>query len=268
MKAIVKAPRTIASVKGVVERGLRYANVAVGYKAEDFARMIVIACENNPDLLACSPKSVVIAVVQAAQLGLDCTGLLGEAALVPFKSREAKTAKATLIPMYRGLIKLAKRSGEVSSIEARNVYTGDNFELTYGLAPVLKHDPAITRDRGDYLGTYALARYKDGGFQVEFITKTDMEAIKATSRARDSGPWETNEDEMRRKSAVKRLAKYLPLSRELNIASEIEDEPERARALVELGEDVGVGDDDDAQPEAVETTKVDEVKAKIKAASA
>jgi recombination protein RecT len=154
--------------------------------------------------------------MQAAQLGLEPTGVLGGAYLVPYKET------CTLIIGYRGLIDLARRSGQIESIEAHVVYSNDRFRCHYGLSPVLEHEPAWEGPPGAVKAVYAIAKMKDGGMQLEVMTRAQVDAIKARSKTSGSGPWVTDYDEMARKTVVRRIAKYLPLTTELSDALQID----------------------------------------------
>lgn len=217
-------------------------------------RMLKIALSTTartPALLACTPQSIVLAVMQAAELGLEPGGLLGEAYLVPYKT------EAKLIVGYRGLVSLARRSGTMASIEAHVVRANDVFDLEYGLDPKLTHRPNLSGEPGDVVCAYAVARFKDGSRQVDVMTRTEINAIRDRSKAAGEGPWVTDFAEMAKKTVVRRLCKMLPLSPELqkaiahenrvdeNIAAPVFDvdivmdveppapEPDKAAALTE-----------------------------------
>lgn len=185
-------------------------------------RMIRIATteiRNNPELAACDPVSFVGAIVQCSQLGLEPGNALGHVYLVPFWNSKRNCKEVQVIPGYRGLIDLARRSGQIVSISARVVCQNDIFEYEYGLDEKLVHVPA-RGDRGEIIFVYAVARLKDGGHQFEVL---DMEQIGKV--AKTSGPWKTHFDEMCRKTSVRRLFKYLPVSIEMaTVASLIDAE--------------------------------------------
>lgn len=179
-------------------------------------KIVLAATSRTPALLACSPQSILLAVMQGAELGLEVGGLLGEAYLVPFKGT------VQLIPGYRGLIKLARNSGELRTIEARVVHKNDTFEIEFGLDTKLVHKPCLTGDPGETVCVYAIARYKDDTYQAEVMTRAEVDAIRARSQAAESGPWVTDYDEMAKKTVLKRLLKTGPLSAEVKSALEHE----------------------------------------------
>ena len=174
--------------------------------ADRMLKLALVAASQNPDLLNCTPESVIRSVMIAGQLGLDCSGALGSAYLVPFK-RECQ-----LIIGYRGMIDLVRRAGELSQIEARVVYSADEFELEYGMQPKFRHVPKLDGDRGRPRLAYCIARLRDGSTHVEVMTMDELERVRASSRSGSSGPWSQWPDEMRKKTVVRRAFKYLPVS--------------------------------------------------------
>ena len=191
-------------------------------------RVALTCIGKTPDLQKCTGASLCGAILQCAELGLEPGGALGHAYLVPFKQNHddgSVTFNCTLIIGYRGLIELARRSGDLAQIEAHVVYSGDTFELEFGLSPKLRHVPLLAGNRGSPVCVYAVARLGDGAMHVEVMTRDEVEGIRKRSRAGNSGPWKTDWDEMARKTVVRRETKYLPMSSErLARALEIDDE--------------------------------------------
>ncbi len=175
--------------------------------AKRIARIALTLLRGNRQLAECEPESFVGALMTASQLGLE-PGPLGEAYLVPFGKQ------VTFIPGYRGLIKLAYQSGQVHQIGAHIVYSGDEFDYTLGLKPTLHHKPAMT-DRGEEVGVYAVAHLASGKTPFVVLTKAEVEKLRARSRAANNGPWKTDREAMVRKTAVRQLARWLPLSPDL-----------------------------------------------------
>lgn len=177
---------------------------------ERFTRVALTVIKQNDALMRCRPESLLGALMTSAQLGLE-PGPLGEAYLVPFGDQ------VTFIPGYRGLIKLAWNSGQLRNISARVVYDRDEFSYSYGLHPDLVHKPA-RGNRGDITDVYAAATLLDGGAEFEVMDVGAVEAIRARSRAKNSGPWISDWEAMARKTAVRQLAKWLPMATVMNRA--------------------------------------------------
>ena len=221
--------------------------------ADRMVRVALTCYRLNPGLAECTPKSVLAAVVQCSQLGLE-PGLLGQAYLVPIKrqwkddsGRWHSQMECQFIPGYRGLIALARRSGEVTSIDAEIVYEQDEFELALGLEPRIVHRPRLDGDRGQPRLAYAIARFREGGFQFQWMTIAQIETIRAGSKADDGfGPWSTDYDEMVRKTVVRRLCKYLPMSVEMANAVAVSDAVDDGKSAVLEGDVVNVHADTEA----------------------
>lgn len=171
------------------------------------ARVALTTIRTNPKLLQCKVESLMASVMQAAQLGLE-PGLIGHCYIIPYGQ------EAQFIIGYRGLIDLARRSGNIESIAAHAVYEKDEFEFEYGLNEKLVHKPAIS-DRGKPIMYYAYAKFKGGGHQIEVMSIDDIDAIRKRSRASGNGPWVTDYDEMAKKTVIRRMVKYLPISVEI-----------------------------------------------------
>lgn len=173
-----------------------------------FLAEVRLAIARSPGLMECDEVSVFDSITTCAQLGLSPSGRLGSAYLIPF------AGKCTLVIGYKGYLDLAFRSGEVKGMQAQVVYQKDFFEWEEGLAPVLKHKRSEEDNPGALRAVYAVAEMKDGYKSFVVMTRREVEAIKARSPgARKKGsPWFSDEPEMWKKTAVRRLIKMLPLS--------------------------------------------------------
>jgi recombination protein RecT len=209
----------------------------------------------TPSLQECSVKSLLGAVIQSSQLGLEPGTVLGHAYLVPYRNKKTGTTEAQFIPGYKGLIDLARRSGQIESIAAHAVHAHDEFEFAYGLNETLVHKPAMTGDRGDIIAFYAIAKLKGGGHAFEVMPRADVDAVMRSSQSRGQwGPWKDHYSEMGRKTVIRRLAKYLPLSIEFATAAALDgqaDAGEQDMAGV-LDGDFVVVDEPTPAPEGVD----------------
>jgi len=233
-------------------------------------RVALTAVTRNPLLLECDQYSLIRAVLQSAQLGLEPDSALGQAYLVPFYNTKRGCKEVQFIPGYRGLIDLARRSGQVASIEAHLVYEKDKFEMSFGLEPKLVHVPAVDEENpGEIRLVYAIVRFRGSGQQplVEVMNRTQVEAIRKRSKAGEKGPWVTDWGEMARKTVTKRISKYCPMSPELARAIELDTQAEVGESQVVDAEildgiqEAGVG-----EAEVPETTnnKTEALKNKLK----
>lgn len=207
---------------------------------ERMCKALIVAAMNQPKLMDCTQESLVLAMMKASQLGLDCSGTLGSGYLVPFKKNQ-KDARGNwtsrmdcvFIPGYRGLIDLARRGGQIAGISAHAVYAQDTFQIDYGTDEKIVHRPYLGADRREeFIAFYAVATLKDGTKQSELMTLADVNRIRDDTFRRNhvqnpSGPWVDHYAEMARKTVVRRICKYLPLSPELERALEADDEAGR-----------------------------------------
>ncbi len=177
-------------------------------KADRFARIALTVIRKNKDLQKCSTASIMSALIQSAQLGLEPGTALQHAYLIPYGD------ECTFIPGWRGLVMLAKRSGEISDITADVVHQGDVFKVVKGLKRDLIHEPTWEGDKGDaaVIAAYAVAHFKDGSTHFEVMSRAEIDRIK--NRGRRNPVWNSDYQEMCRKTAVRRLSKYMPLSSE------------------------------------------------------
>ena len=187
--------------------------------ADRMARIALTIIRKNDSLKDCNPISLFGAIIQASQLGLE-VGI--HAHLVPFYNKRTKQKEVQMIPDYRGLMHLARNSGDISTIMANVVYENDQFDYQFGTASFLHHKPAKT-NRGEIIGAYSVAKFKDGDSQFDYMTKEEINAIRDRSKAKDDGPWVTDYVPMAMKTVVKRLCKYLPVSVELQKAVTLDE---------------------------------------------
>jgi phage RecT family recombinase len=227
----------------------------LGYEADSprglamLDRFVTVALHaaTRPEILRATKESLVEAIRDSAVLGLEPVGATGDGAIVIYNEkvkeevpspsgrgmiiRERSIPVAHFQPMYRGLLKLARRSAQIAQIDAHVVYQGDEITLDLGSDPRVVHYPVLdgTR-RGDPIGAYAVAELANGRRYVEWMTYADIEAVRKVSRAGTSGPWVAFWAEMARKTVLRRLMKRLPLETMAEHAMRLEAEAEGAAA--------------------------------------
>lgn len=178
---------------------------------ERFTRIVLSALSTNPKLQETTPESFLGAMMTAAQLGMEPNTPLGQAYLLPYYNSKKRCLECQFQLGYKGLIDLAYRSGEVSTIQAHVVYEHDKFSYAYGLEPQLEHVPAMG-DRGSPTHVYAVFRTKDGGYSFGVMSIDDVRRhAQRYSKSFENGPWQTNFEEMAKKTVLKRILKYAPL---------------------------------------------------------
>ena len=200
---------------------------------ERFTRMVLSALSTTPKLASCTPQSFLGAMMSAAQLGLEPNTPLGQAYLIPYKNKGIDEVQFQI--GYKGLIDLAYRSGEVALVQAHIVYENDVFECEFGLEPKLVHKPA-DKDRGAPIKVYAMFKTKNDGYGFEVMSMDDCRrhAEKySKSYSFSSSPWQTNFEEMAKKTVLKRVLKYAPLKSDF-VRGIVQDESVK----IEISEDM------------------------------
>jgi recombination protein RecT len=230
-----------------------------------FIRVATSGLKTTPALAACSRQSLFMALLDCAQVGLlPCTE---QAAIIPFKG------VATFVPQYQGYIEIFHRTGKVARVELDWKYTADRMEYVKGDNPRFQHWPNYeTEDRGTPVLAYAFLRYKDGTrSDISILSRAQAIRIrdnhsKAYQKAeRDKtydSPWHTNFDDMWLKSALRRLAKYVPKTPELSLllAKDIDGGPDDSPGgspVVQFGPSTIAGeviDDEDDDDDVTEPT--------------
>ena len=199
-----------------------------------FERNLVNALMANPALMAFDARLIFREVSKAAGLGLLLDPILGEAYIVTAYNYKTKHTEPQLRVGYKGMCKLARQAGTVSSLYAHEVHALDDVECDLGFPKVFHHRPKLFADRGELVGYVAVVTYKDGTFDFEPMSKEQCLSIRDRSDAWKayiekkikSTPWATDEIEMSKKTVLRRLMKRQEQSPEMAAAIRIEDEAE------------------------------------------
>lgn len=240
------APGTAIQPKG---KGQQFAEWIMGRKdalaavlpkhltAERMCKIVISATIKTPLLLECTRESVWLAVINMAQLGLDCGGALGEAYLIPFRNGKTGKYECQGLIGYRGMISLARRSGEIESIEAVPVYKGETFTFIRGLETKIEHPwtPDVDADPKNLIAVYMIARFRGGGHYFLPMSRREVDLVRGRSKASSSGPWVTDYVAMALKTVIRRGFKMLPLSTEVvnRIEAVAERSPEVAADIID-----------------------------------
>lgn len=170
-----------------------------------WAMQLATAVQKNPDLLECEPRSLLLAAYEAAELGVSLSPALQLGYLIPYKG------KAQFQISWRGLVQKAYDSGCVKAFYGEVVYAYDKFERQYAPKRNLVHAPG-NGERGEPIGAYALIEFKDGTIDWEFCDKGIIERHRKHSKQPDSLMWREFWEEAWKKTAIRLLAKRLPLA--------------------------------------------------------
>ena len=181
------------------------------YSVHKFLRTIFTQFHKNKALAECSHESILASVLTAAEMGLTPDGR--EGALVPYNNKGVKEAQ--FLPMYQGLIKLARNTGTIADIFPATICVNDDFSYGLGSKPFMDHRPAF-RNRGEPIAFYAMILNKDGTstFGPGPMLLEEIKAIQKRSKSGGNGPWITDFESMAWKTVIRRVLKYVTQSSE------------------------------------------------------
>lgn len=212
--------------------------------ASRLLRLMLVEGALNPLILEATPQSIMRAVFLSAQLQLEPGAVKGELYFIPRKSRINQGGRWVDGPVelqcqigYKGYLTLARRSGQISMVDAHVVYQGDEYELCFGTEPTLRHIPRPGVDRTkpeNIVAAYAVVRLRDGSTYHEWLWKDEIDARRGRSdaaKAFDQGkikstPWSTDYAAMARKTAIRALftGGRVPMVDQLGFAAAVLDE--------------------------------------------
>lgn len=233
LTAAAVAAKKKPTMKDLVEAQLPAIERQLGgaMNSDAFVRAVISEVTKTPALMAADPKTLLGGVMLAAQLRLEIGSGLGEFYLTPRKEK----GQQICLPIigYQGLIKLALRSEFVMNVQAFLVRQGDDFSYGANAERGMFYDwvPQDFEEKRDWIGVVATARMRTGGTTWVYLTRTQV--MDRRPSYWQSTPWNTNEDEMVKKTAVRALAKYLPKSTDLGRAIEADEQKVQTLAGVD-----------------------------------
>lgn len=240
-------------------------------RPERFRRNIINLFMQTRDITECDPRVTFREVAKAAALGLLLDPQLGEAYIVLTWNGKLKRKEPQLRCGYRGLIKMARQSGEIANIYPGQVCAKDHFVVEEGTDRRLEHRPDYTKPRGEPVCYYAVVAYKDGTKDFDVMSLEEIHAIRDRSDAWkafvagkiSSTPWSTDEGQMAKKTVLRRLLNRVPQSPDLSEAIALENAadfapqaPRLAPQLDRLAPQLDVVEGSFSQP-AIEAPAVD-----------
>lgn len=278
MNAIAKTPlRQIQNVKQLLMNDMAKEQLqmvaAKHLNPERMMRVVANAIRTTPKLQECEPISFLGALMQCASLGLEPNTILGHAYLIPFQNTKKNVTEVQVVIGYKGLIDLARRSGHITSISA-NIHYSDDELWTYeeGTEATLRHRPGP--QEGTKLHAYAIAQFKDGGHAYVVLPwkkvmniRNESQNWKTAVRFGNTAKqiWTLHEDAMAMKTAVRALAKYLPLSVEFADAMTVDEAKGADYRGFAMDPTGGVQiDGDEIEGEAVEQEQIEQEQVETK----
>lgn len=233
--------RTVESVVNSCEKAITNSlPYKQGLSTKNYLRWIITEFKTSPALYGCTMQSFCSCIVQAAQLGLAFGKLLGQVYFVPFRNNKKNVIECQLIIGYKGLLELARRSGEINGIHVGVVHSGDEFSYEFGLIPRLQHIP---KSGTEITHVYAIAYFKNGFRQFDLMTKKEVDAVKqkviGDAKNPTCSPWVNYYEEMAKKTVLRRLLKIIPASTSITSAISLDELSEAGLEQPKVIEPVG-----------------------------
>jgi recombination protein RecT len=204
-------------------------NDVLGRNSGAFVAAVLNAAVLNPEIQQCDPISVINAALQAAVIDLSISPALGQAAIIPFNSKDGKKAQFQI--MKNGIIQLALRTNQYRYIHISKVYEGERWEEDR-LTGMMRLEGNRTSPK--VIGIVGYFRLLNG-FEKYLVMSIDeiMDHASRFSKSWDKAnqcfykgsAWSTSFDRMCEKTVLKLLLKnYGVLSDKMQRAFEIENE--------------------------------------------
>lgn len=187
-------------------------------RAQQFMAQVSLMAQSDIKFANCDKKSLLAAMMACVHLDLMPNTPEQHAYLIPYKSKYNEALVIQFQLGYKGIVKLALRSGLIKSLHAELVFRGDRFDVELGTDRKITHKPSFAIDRTDYskvTHAYVTAVLTNGERVFEVVTRAELDKIQNSAKAKSTdSPWNTWANEMAKKTAIKRAAKLLPSSKE------------------------------------------------------
>lgn len=205
------------------------AIACTGFDFDKEMHFVTQVLEKNSFLASIAFKkkqSLYNAMVNIASLGLTLNPASSLCYLVP------RQGDVCLDVSYMGLIEILLETKVVRTISSTCVRANDKFKMgDVGKQCEHEFDPFLSKkERGEIKGVYTVALLNNGAYSYSVMSMEDVfksrdrsEAYKAFKSGKiKSTPWVTDEEEMIKKTGVRRLFKTLPKNNNSRIAAAIE----------------------------------------------
>ena len=173
---------------------------------------------NNPKsakLWEADPRSLLVAINEAAGYGWEIGGVFGHCYLIPYGG------SVQMQPGYRGLLDLVQRTGLIRSVVVESVREGDTFEHIMGDEERIVHTPSRLPDRHQRMIThvYAVITMTNGGKARCCWSRAEIEDHKerySKSHNMSDSPWKTAWEQMAKKTVLTQVIRRgkVPMSME------------------------------------------------------
>ncbi len=238
----------------------------MGDNAKSYIANVLQTIQFSPELMTVEPKSVITAAMIAASLDLPIDKNLGFSAIVPYRDK-TKGQIAQFQIMTRGYVQLAQRTGQYANIHVTEIYDDEleSFDILTGI-PTFKpvsdgwRSKAYAESDEDnaesekhivgYAATFVLLT---GFRKTEYwpIKKIDAHGRRFSKTFNNPGStWQTNKPAMRKKTVLKALFKWGPLSVNVQKAVDLDGSFGTGMSLLDLDQDEIPPAEDQGLPEA------------------
>ena len=221
MSNLVAQNQNLVAIESTLKSPDIYSKIQemLGRKPDSYITSVMQVLASNSMLAGVNADSITGAVFTACAMNLPLNNNLGLAYIVPFKGA------AQLQVGYKGYLQLAQRTGQIESINAIAVYDTDTEESVLSRLTSL----IPKKVTGNVIGYTARLKTVTGFVAVVTMTSDELweHAYKysqtyksAQNQGKNYSVWHQNFDAMAKKTVLKALMKYCPMSVELQAAIE------------------------------------------------
>lgn len=186
-------------------------------KAPSFVNNLTALVANNKMLQDCEPTTIMYAAIKATSLNLPFDANLGFAYVIPYRNNGAGVTEAQFQVGYKAFIQLAQRSGQIRTINVRDVREGEIIGEDFVSGELqFKALPSGEREKAKVVGYVGFFELVTGFRKMSYwsVERIQEHAKKYSQTFRKgNGVWADNFDAMAKKTVLKEmLSKYAPLS--------------------------------------------------------
>jgi recombination protein RecT len=213
-----------------------------GTDIKKFMNNALMAINDKPEVKSgeVSTRSVFSVCSRAANDGVVLDGK--EAAMVIGWNGKLKQKEAQYRLMAAGVMKMIRRSPDISFIASQVVYENDICDISFVTDDIpVKHTVNLKMGRGEPIGAYVVAKLASGEWtSPEYMSKGEIDAVRDNYSQKDkegnfSKMWVNSWGEAARKTVLHRSRKRLPLSEGAETALRQDEDDEFSMDSIENG---------------------------------
>jgi phage RecT family recombinase len=205
------------SPKGLLQARMGAIVKVLPAESVDRFKQAAMSLAMTPGIADCSGESVVKCIYECARLNLIPDPVLQQVAVVGFNNSRKGVKEATLIPMYKGLLTLARRAEPQLYVNVDRVYTNDDYELVRGSQQQLvirKQWWEKGDEPGEFLFSYCVSAMPGQEKRLVIVSRQQGMQIAKKSRGgyRPGSVWHDNFEAMCDKTTIRMSAKLWSMS--------------------------------------------------------